>query len=261
MNTVIVPIDFSPISIHTAHYAAQLLVGHHGVNILLYHSYTKTSDEIAIKESLEVLRKELIATCFVQVEILVHREDNFVDGLQRAVRHRKADIIMMGIKGKSAVAKAIYGSNTLKMVDTKVCPILIIPAEASFQPIQNVMLTSDFKETTKTTPSEPIKDFLSVFNPKLHIVNVDKDHYISLTASYEKEKNQLVEMFKDYHPEFYFMRLYDVNEALNLFAKDKEIDLLIVIRRDESLMQKLFKHSHTKALSYQSKIPLLVMHE
>jgi len=52
MTTVIVPIDFSPISVHTAHYAAQLLVGHHGVNILLYHCYAKTSEETAEKKSL-----------------------------------------------------------------------------------------------------------------------------------------------------------------------------------------------------------------
>ena len=203
----------------------------------------------------------MIANCFFSIEIVAHQGDNFAEELQRAVRHSKADLIIMGIKGKSALAKAIYGSNTIKMVDSKICPILIIPPEVSFPALRKVILTSDFKETTKTTPTEPIKDFLSVFNPKLHIVNVDKDHYISLTTSYEKEKNILVEMFKDYHPEFYFKRLYDVNEALTLFAKDKEIDLLIVIRRDETLIQKLFKPSHTIALSYQGKIPLLVMHE
>ena len=170
---------------------------------------------------MEELRKELIANCFVSIEIEAHQGGNFAEELQRAVRHRKADLIIMGIKGKSALAKSIYGSNTIKMIESKVCPILIIPPEVSFQALRKVMLTSDFKETTKTTPTEPIKDFLSVFNPKLQIVNVDKDHYISLTTSYEKEKNILVEMFKDYHPEFYFMRLYDVNEALTLFAKDK----------------------------------------
>lgn len=261
MNTVIVPVDFSAISIHTAHYAAQLLKGHYGVTILLYHSYSKPAEEITINESLDELRKELISNCVVQIELLALVEDNFVEGLQRAVRHRKADLVIMGITGKSALAKALFGSNTLKMVETKVCPVMIIPAEAGFQQIRNVMLTSDFKETIKTTPSVPIKDFLGVFNPKLHIVNVDKDHYISLTAEYELEKQHLAKMFENYDPEFYFMRLYDVNEALNLFAQDKGIDLLIVIRRDESLIQKLFKPSHTKALSYHSKIPILVMHE
>jgi len=261
MNTVIVPVDFSAISLHTARYAAQLLVGHHGVNILLYHSYSKPSEEAAAIESLEELRKELISTYVVNIDILTHEEDDFVDGLERAVRHRKADLVIMGITGKSALAQVFFGSNTLKMVQTKVCPVLIIPEKASFKEIRNVMLTSDFKDIIKTTPSAPIKDFLGVFNPQLHIINVDKDHYISLTTNYEKEKQNLAEMFKAYDPEFYFMRLYDVNEAINLFAEDKHIDLIILIRRNESFIEKLFKASHTKAITYHSKVPILVMHE
>ena len=41
MNTVIVPVDFSETSLHAAKYAAQLLTGHYGVTMVLYHSYGK----------------------------------------------------------------------------------------------------------------------------------------------------------------------------------------------------------------------------
>ena len=44
MNTVIVPVDFSDTSLHAARYAAQMLVGHYGVTLLLYHSYSKPSE-------------------------------------------------------------------------------------------------------------------------------------------------------------------------------------------------------------------------
>ena len=261
MKTVIVPVDFSVTSLHTAHYAAQLLVGREGVNMLLYHSFSKATEESEATKNLNELRKNLLANSDLNVDILAHQEDDFVAGLERAIRHRKADLVIMGITGKSAIKKVFFGSNTLKMVESRVCPILIVPEKASFVEIENVMLTSDFKDTLKTTPSEPIKDFLGVFNPNLHIVNVDKNHYISLTTSYEMEKQSLAKMFKDYHPEFYFMRLYDVNEALNLFAGDKNIDLIILVRRNDNFMDKLFKSSHTKAISYQSKVPILVMHE
>jgi len=261
MNTVIVPVDFSVTAIHTARYAAQLLVGHHGVHMLLYHSYLKESDAENATESLEALKKELMDSYIVDISILAHHEDDFVEGLERAVRHRKADLVIMGITGKSALAQVFFGSNTLKMVETKVCPVLIVPNKAPFKTLKNVMLTSDFKDTVQTTPSVPIKDFLGVFNPRFHIVNVDKDHYISLTTSYENEKQHLARMFESYNPEFYFMRLYDVNEAINLFAHDKEIDLIIIIRRNESFTDKLFKASRTKSLTYHTEVPILVMHE
>jgi nucleotide-binding universal stress UspA family protein len=261
MNTVIVPVDFSETSLHAARYAAQLLTGHYGVTMLLYHSYGKTSEAASATENLDKLKGELMSKHAVKMDVLAHEESDFVDGLEKAARHRRADLIIMGITGKSALAQVLFGSNTLKMAERKVCPVLIVPQQASFSPIRNVMLTSDFKNTIVTTPSAPIKDFLDSFKPQLHVVNVDKDHYISLTDNYEKEKQELKQMFADYKPEFYFMRLYDVDEAINLFAESRNIDLIIVIQKNHSFLDKILKSSHSKTISYHSKMPIMVMHE
>ena len=261
MNTVIVPVDFSETSLHAACYAAQLLTGHYGVTMILYHSYSKSSEAAQATESLEQLKVVLMKDNVVKMETLAHEESDFVDGLEKAARHRRADLVIMGITGKSAIAQVFFGSNTLKMAERKVCPVLIVPEKAVFSPIKNVMLTSDFKDTLNTTPSEPIKDILRTFNPTLHVINVDKDHYISLTENYEKQKQDLKKLFEGFNPEFYFMRLFDVEEALNLFAEDKKIDLIIAIQKNHSFMENLFHRSHTKMLSYQSKVPILVIHE
>ena len=183
MTTVIVPVDFSETSLNAAKYAAQLLTGHYGVSIVLYHSYSKASDAAAATESLENLKADLMKDNIVKMEVLAHEESDFVEGLEKAARHRRADLVIMGITGKSAIAQVLFGSNTLKMAERKVCPVLIVPENATFSPIKNVMLTSDFKNTLNTTPSAPIKDFLDVFKPQLHIVNVDNEHYISLTEN------------------------------------------------------------------------------
>ncbi|MBK8494486.1 MAG: universal stress protein [Chitinophagaceae bacterium] len=190
MNTVIVPVDFSETSLHAARYASRLLTGHYGVTIILYHSYSKASEAVKATEMLEELKATLMKDHIVKMEILAHEEDDFVDGLEKAARHRRADLVIMGITGKSAIAQVLFGSNTLKMAERKVCPVMIVPESAPFSPLKNVMLTSDFKNTIESTPSAPIKDFLNVFKPQLHVVNVDKDHYISLTEDYEKENRK-----------------------------------------------------------------------
>ena len=261
MNTVIVPVDFSESSLHAARYAAQLLAGHYGVNMILYHSYSKASEAAKATEMLEDVKVGLMKTNIVNIEILAFEESDFVDGLEKTARHRRADMIIMGITGKSAIAQVFFGSNTLKMAERKVCPVLIVPQNAFFAPLKNVMLTSDFKSTVDTTPSVPIKDFLDAFKPQLHIVNVNKDHWISLTEDIEKEKQDMKQLFADYNPEFYFMRLYDVDEAINLFAESRNIDLIIAIQKNHSFIDKLLNGSRTKTLSYHSKMPILVMHE
>ncbi len=261
MNTVIVPVDFSETSIHAAKYAAKLLTGHYGVTMVLYHSYGKTSEAEKANENLENLKAELMKDNIVKMEVLTFEEDDFVDGLEKTARHRRADLVIMGITGRSALAQVFFGSNTLKMAERKVCPVLIVPPNAEFKQLKNVMLTSDFKNSLDSTPSALIKGFLDVFNPQLHVVNVDKDHYISLTEDYEKEKQELKQMFAAYNPEFYFMRLYDIDEAINLFADSRNIDLIIAIQKNHSFIEKLLKGSLTKNITYHSKLPILVMHE
>lgn len=261
MNTVIVPVDFSETSLHAAKYAAQLLTGQYGVNMILYHNYGKSSEAEKVTEMLENLKNELMKSHIVKMEVLAHEGDDFVDGLEKAARHRRADLVIMGITGKSAIAKVFFGSNTLEMAERKACPVLIIPQKAVFSPLKNVMLTSDFKSTVETMPSTPIKDFLDAFKPQLHIVNVDNEHYITLSEHHYKEKQEMEKIFADYHPEFYFMRLFDVDEAINLFAESRNIDLIIVIQKNHSFIAKMLKSSRTKALSYHSKMPILVMHE
>ncbi len=261
MTTVLVPVDFSETSLNAAKYAAQLLTGHYGVSMILYHSYSKASEAEASAAGLESLKEELMKDNIVKMEVLVHEESDFVDGLEKAARHRRADLVIMGVTGKSAIAQVLFGSNTLKMAERKVCPVLIIPPSAAYSPIKHVMLTSDFKNTLNSTPSAPIKDFLDAFKPQLHIVNVDNEHYISLTENYEAEKQELKKMFSDYNPEFYFMRLFDVDEAINLFAESRNIDLIIAIQKNRSFIGKLLSGSRTKTLTYHSKMPIMIMHE
>ena len=92
-------------------------------------------------------------------------------------------------------------------------------------------------------------------------MNVDSEHYVALTEEYQAEKAKLNEMFSDFKPEFYFLGLHDVDEAINQFASDKNVDMIIVVHKGQSLFSKLFVKSHTKKLVYHSNIPVLAIHE
>jgi nucleotide-binding universal stress UspA family protein len=57
------------------------------------------------------------------------------------------------------------------------------------------------------------------------------------------------------------LRLYDVDEAIQQFAKDKNIDLIITVHKEHSRVHKLFNLGHTKSLAYKSTIPVMTVHE
>jgi nucleotide-binding universal stress UspA family protein len=197
----------------------------------------------------------------VKTETLARRGDDFIDELEKLARHRSADLIIMGITGRSVIGQSLIGSNTLKMVERNICPVLIIPPDADYTDVKNVLLTSDFRNAKDSTPSVPIKKILKSFHPSLHVVNVDSEHYVSITEEYQKERSDLTEMFSELKPEFYFLGLNDVDEAINQFALDKNVDFIIVIHKEQNIFSKLFVKSHTKLLAYHSSIPVLALHE
>jgi nucleotide-binding universal stress UspA family protein len=261
MKNVIIPVDFSETSLNAARYGANLLKGQYEANIILHHVYEKSSQASEAKERLEKLAGELRDTGYVKTTVLAEEGSDFIEELDKLARHQQADLIIMGITGRSALGQTFIGSNTLKMVERKTAQVLIVPQAAQFREVKNVMLASDFKNARANTPSAPIKKILQAFRPQLHVVNVDSNHYVALTDKYQEEKSQLRQMFDEFNPEFYFLGLYDVDEAINQFAMDKNIDLVIIIHKEQNLVSRLFRTSHTKRLAYQSSLPVLALHE
>jgi nucleotide-binding universal stress UspA family protein len=261
MDTVIVPVDFSETSLNAARYAYRLLTGHYGVNMILHHVYEKPDQEEEAIKKLEELKKDLRASGVVKTEILAEKGEDFIAELEKLARHRHADLVVMGITGRSSIGQSLIGANALEMLNTKVCPVLIVPPDAVYHELKNVLLTSDFKNVMASTPSVPIRKILKPFLPNLHVVNIDSELYVALTEETQTEKAKLKEMFSDLHPEFYFLGLNDIDEAISQFAGDRNIDLIIIIHKDQSIFSKLFVKSRTKKLIYESSLPVLAVHE
>ena len=195
------------------------------------------------------------------IEIEVESGDNFIDSLAVFSHVRGAYMIVMGLTGKSPLAQRFSGSNTLKMADKSVCPVLIIPPGVQYTKIENILIASEMKYVDETPALLAVKRVLEYFKPSLHILNVDSRHYISITADFKEERDKMEALLIEFKPEFYFMRLYDFHEAVNSFTEDKDIDMIIIAPKHHSFYSRLFKEQHTKEMVYHSKVPVLAVHE
>lgn len=260
MKVVIVPLDFSETSFNAAQYAANMYKNRTDITIVLYHFYTKTEDELMANNYLVNLKTELLANC-PNIETLAESGSDFIESLEAHAHVRAAYMIVMGLTGKSAITQWFSGSNTLSMAEKNVCPVLIVPADAKYSGTDNILIASEMRYVEETPVLLAVKRILDDFKPRLHILNVDDSHYISLTNSYKVERDKMEELLADYNPEFYFMRLFDFHESINLFVRDKKVDMIIIGPKYHGFFAKLFKTQHTKKMIYQSKVPVLAVHE
>ncbi len=261
MHRVIIPVDFSETSLNAARFAARMLAGKKDAVAILYNNYESADDHDITINYLESLKKEFIQTGVGSVELEHEMGGDLIDNIARLAHTLRATLIAMGISGKSAVQQAMFGSNTLKLIDRNLYPVMIIPPDAVYNGINNVAFASDFKNVEDTTPAALVNAVLEMFNPMLHIVNVNKDHYVSITEDVQQGKEKFKEMFSAWKTEFYFITMNDFFEAMDNFVKDYKVDVLITIPKHQSNTTSLFKSSHTKRLAYHSHIPILAAHE
>lgn len=275
MKKILVPTDFSDTSKNAAKYAAQMLHDRPGTQMILYYVYdglTAGSDgtllaeddedrKVILGQALWNMRSELNAISDVDIQTATEKGSSLIDSIDRYVRHHAIDLVVMGITGATKLEQVFMGSNTLKLVNHCTCPVMIVPPDAVYTPIKEVALTSDFKNVETTIPFESIKRLLDLFEPTLYVINVDSEHYVEISEQYKAEKKIMEEQFANYDPQFAFIRLYDFLDAINQFAKDKEVDFIITVPKKHSFLSNLFRSSTTKKLAYHSHIPIVAIHE
>lgn len=260
MKNVIIPLDFSETAFNAAHYGAKMYAGRTDVNIILYHYYSSSEDLAVATNLLESVKVEL-SQILPTIETFSESGNNFIDSLTAFAHAKSAYLLIMGLTGKSVLAQRFSGSNTLEMAEKNVCPVLIVPPEATFHSITNILIASEMKYVEDTPVLLAVKRILFDFKPNLHVLNVDESHYISLTTGYKEERDKMEALLTEFKPEFYFMRLFDFHESINLFVHDKHIDMIIIGPKHHGFFSKLFKTQHTKKMIYQSKIAVLAVHE
>jgi hypothetical protein len=118
------------------------------------------------------------------------------------------------------------------------------------------MLLTDFKDIENTIPINTVKSILELFKPRLHIVNVDHEHYVQVTDEYKAERNKLETSLAAWKPDFYFIRLFDFVDATNQFVADNNIDLILTFPRRHSFLSNVFKTTSTTKLAYHSHVPI-----
>jgi nucleotide-binding universal stress UspA family protein len=261
MHKILVPIDFSDTSLNAARFVAGMVTGQSDTHIILYNNYQHEDDFSINKSYLESLQKEIQDKGNANVEIELERGGDFVDNLDRLAHTRRSTLIAMGITGQSGIKQQFIGSNTLKTVDRSIYPVMIIPPDAKFSKFSNIAFACDFNDVEISTPTVLINSVLELFNPKLHVVNINPDYYISITDDCKAEMEKLKKMFAKYEIEFHFITMNNFQEGIHSFLSEVSIDMLITIPRHHSSTTGLWAKSNTRKLAYHNHIPILTVHQ
>lgn len=279
MKTILVPTDFSVTSIKAVNYAFGLVKQVGATKIVLFNSFIApinvTLDpslpvisifdfemlEDAAMEGLNYVKNSLINDYpnGVQIELLA-KYGLLSENINQTCDEVEADVIVMGITGGGIVSEKIFGSNTIVIAKFATMPVIIVPPNVTYKLISKLLLVSDFVEIEEFVHFNPIKKVLDDTHSQLLILNVASSaHYSLYEGAYEC--SSFKKLFSSYKPEFHFLVNPNFIDAINTFVSEHKADIIIVIPKKHSVLESLFKQSHTKDLAFHSNIPLMAVHE
>jgi len=273
MKNILVPIDFSETSYNAAKYAVSLAQSF-DANIILINvvalpvmiddsvlaSVMITQAEIIdnnkklMKNVVEALSKDhsLKVKGFVTEGQTFESILNFAEDLH-------ADLITMGMKGRGK-SNSPFGSTTTTMMRVSHLPVFVIPENVVFKPINTITFASDFDADKPMGNTIFFQELVEKYNSFIQILKVQKNEY-AMTSGDVSGKMETDLLLSKLKHRFFVIENKDVERGIHEFLASNPTDILVMVAHKHSLLKRIFGTVHTKEMSYQTKIPLLILQD
>ncbi len=268
MERILLLTDFSEIARNAVMYAIDMFK-HRDVQFYLLNAfdadfggspYLMQVKEGMAEESLEGLNLELsiIQKDFPGVKIeLISRFGTIVEVLldddpEEAIN---PDLIVLGCRGRGVIENFLLGSNAFDIIKNVNIPMIIVPQNAVFRPIERIVFATDFKAIDQSIAG-PVLELAKMYNSELLVLNILD---IEKIDKIEIER-QIASFFPDIKIKFFFKDTHDVFETICSFAEINGADLVALIRHNYSFFERLFNPSITKKMVRQPHFPMVILH-
>jgi nucleotide-binding universal stress UspA family protein len=277
IKRILVPTDFSE-NARTAYEYALDLAEKYKASIDVVHIYTPVDDGIPMIAPDRVSSIELKAqlTEFVTHSIEDDDDEGYISlrkvkvnaelkfgGVSDTIidlSKKDYDLVVMGSVGSGSFAEIVFGSVTTKVAQDAYCPVLVVPKNSRFKGVKNLLYACDFKHKSFKHPAL-IAEVAMLFKSKIDLVYVK--HKDSKNESYTQDLSDMQAVFATQAPSLtvktHVVEEEDVFYGINQFAEEHKTDMVVLITKHYSFLEKAFRSSVTKEMAMYTKLPLWII--
>ena len=205
MKSILLPTDFSKISLNAIDYVMELFKEEECIFYVLniQKAASFVSDDLMTMSSSTTIYQTLIDTAKKSIKNVVNTieayykndkhqfisvvdYDNFIDGINQMCEANNIDLIVMGTKGATGAERVLFGSNTVRVMQRCKTPILAIPDKCKFRGLNKIAFTSDYLSKYKTEELESLLYFAHKFNSNIDVLHMMKTSDLTETEKTNK---------------------------------------------------------------------------
>jgi len=281
MKTLVVPTDFSSVSVNALNYAVDMAQAINA-GIVLLHVYNvpvsysdgplAAETSISIEElkrtaesRLEEMKINVVKLTAGKIQVFSEaRLGETTEELEQICKSLEPLAVIMGSHGTTGLERMIMGSTTLTTIRHLKCPVIVVPPGTTYQGIKRIGLACDFDNIVQSTPVEYIKNLVKEFGAELYVLNVEdkaQEEDEDITTTHAMDTAYLDAVFEEVSPQYIQLTGKDVVECINSFAENNSLDMVMVIPKKHRFIDSLFHKSKSKELITHAHIPIVSIHE
>ncbi len=270
MIKIVIPVDFSDVSVNAFMYGYRIATML-GAVAKAVHVYYPSSQELTQSTVVDVdfmeLRRSYLDTFVKKIDVdwgsdivksvLVDKEFRIgfpAEEILDSAEENAADLIVMGTTGDTARIKKWFGSVSSKVMNESSCPVLLVPENARYKGVKNIMYAFDDIDLDKSIVQKLV-DISQWFDAKLHLVHVESDG-VKDPGYFLKELIQ--KHYPDHQITLVAINSTDIVEGLYDYATSAEIDIISMATKNRSFFSSVFHQSITQRMALHSELPLLI---
>lgn len=186
-------------------------------------------------------------------------EDPLV-AIKNAIEEYDIDLVIMGTKGETGLQRLVYGSLAVQVMEkSRNCPVLVVPENAKFSTLNEIVFPSSYKTHFKKRELECLSELSNKSSASIRILHIADE--LELDENQLRHKSMLNEYFEDVIHTFHTIEKKDKEIAISNFVEENGIDMIAFINKKHTFLDTIFTHPLVKNITYHTKVPVLVMHD
>jgi len=264
MIKILVPLDFSDTSSNALYYAIQLFQGS-SLEITLVHVFSTNPTIVALKnidsfieQDSKQMMDELIAKVKKEYPDVILKfkilKEHVVSAISSLGNSGNYDFIVMGTQGATGLKEVFLGSVAGGVISKTSAPVIVVPTGYSFRHLDEIVLALSDNAISDATEADPLRIIARMHKSKIKVLQIEdkKLHDIEKALTIIEDLKPSVD---------HIFGTLDVNTDLHDYMIKNDASLLCLIRGKKGFLDRLLKDSVTLKQTFESPVPLLILHD
>ncbi|UOY09002.1 universal stress protein [Muricauda sp. SCSIO 64092] len=188
--------------------------------------------------------------------------NSLIEAVRHMVAKKDIDTIIMGTKGLTGSKARIFGTHTVKVMESiKACPVIAIPESPVFQPPREILFPTDYRTNFKKKEMQYLIEIAKLHDSRINVLHIDQDKDGKLNKEEQTNRLLLQDILDGTDYEMHFLPAVKLVKGINVFMESRNCDMLAFLNRKHLFFGSILSNPLVKEIGYEPKVPILELND